>query len=102
MAELGFALLQERTGDLNNSWRWKIERGSEGPFEVWLIQWHDVNSLGSDGIAYGLLPTKGMSNAPRLRRVAAISAPVVGMDGEPIAEILNEKVGDAISMARAC
>ena len=63
---------------------------------VRLIQYKRVEDVHADALEEGFWAISDNANAPYLNRVAIVSAPVKGLNGEPIAEMFNEQVGKAL------
>ena len=83
-------------------WLWSVERPNARPFRVQLERYARVGYCDADMVADDTSP-KGEWNAcaPNLQRVAAVSAPVVDKDDEPIAGRLNANLTDGLALGRA-
>jgi len=83
------------------AWQWEIMRPGAEPYMVLLSLYDNVEELDPQNLATLCAPDLDDSNCrPNLYRIAAVSAPVVDMDGVPIAERLNNNMAEALRLAR--
>merc|ERR1712039_929935 len=79
---------------------WRMTRKDGGSFNVMMAQYADVEA--SSSVMRMFTPEQQYAAAPMLERIAVISCPVEGPQGENMNELLNEKINVALDHATKC
>ena len=105
MKVLGAAIVEEKK-DYGSFWEsmYSLSRSVNGSpineCRIILYQCKTIDEVNPEEIAVTFAAEKNTANAPNLFRCIVASAPVKGLNGEPIAETLNAKVGEGLALAK--